>query len=83
MQNLRDDLAGGLGPLQPPPLNKLQRMAHLLPSASAGYAVRVLWQILTWWLAATNVARVFFPYLDLSEPAASQRHTALKRDFVA
>jgi len=76
------------GDLDPPPtpaLRKLQRLAHVLRAVSAGYAVWVLWRILTWWLDADKVLRDYSSFLgkDLSGMADWQRLAALTVDSVA
>ena len=70
---------------QHPAMLKLQRLAHVMRAASAGYAAWVLWNILSWWLDADKVTRNFgnFVERDLSTMANSQRFSALALDLVA
>ena len=68
-----------------PAMRKLQRLAHLVRLASAGYAAWVLWNILNWWLDADKVITLFGKFIerDLSALAASQRLAALGLDLIA
>ncbi len=76
--------AGPSDPFHSPALRKLRLLAHLLRAVSAGYAGWVLWGILTGWLDAERIQRVFSSYLerDLSAMAASQRYGALAVDLM-
>ena len=76
--------AGPSDPFRSPALRKLRLLSHLLRAVSAGYAGWVLWSILTGWLDAERVQRIYSRYLerDLSAMAASQRYGALATDLL-
>jgi len=76
--------AGPSDPFRSPALRKLRLLSHLLRAVSAGYAAWVLWSILTGWLDAERVQRIYSGYLerDLSAMAASQRYGALATDLL-
>jgi hypothetical protein len=76
---------GDLDASQSPALRKLRLLSHLLRAVSAGYAVWVLWRIVTWWLDADKVRRGYSSSLDrdLSGIADWQRYAALAVDSVA
>ncbi len=77
--------SGDLGASPSPALHKLRLLSHLLRAVSAGYAVWVLWRIVTWWLDADKVRRGYSSFLerDLSGMADWQRYAALGVDSVA
>ncbi|WP_147321239.1 hypothetical protein [Rhodoferax lacus] len=85
MQTQQEPTKIGTSTFQHPAIQKLQRVAHLMRLASAGYALWMLWNILNWWMDADKVTRHFGSFIgrDLSAMGASQRLGALALDLIA